>query len=76
MRGFLDGLDENAPPEIKEDVSVIVQWFGEVMDKYEDDPDAQLSPDDISDEVKEAQTNFQTYIEKNCSRFSPEPDAF
>ena len=40
IRSFNDGLDENAPPEIKDDVAVLVQWFGEVMDKYEDDPNA------------------------------------
>lgn len=75
MSGFIADLKENAPPEIKDDATILADWFQEILDKYEDDPNAQLSPEDITNEVKDAQANFQTYIEANCTQVSPEPDA-
>lgn len=73
MRGFIEDLAANAPPEIKEDADTLAQWFNEIIDKYEDDPDAQLSEEDITEEVQAAQVNFQAYIEENCPQYQPTP---
>lgn len=73
MRGFIDDLAANASEEIKEEAEILAQWFNEIIDKYEDDPDAQLSPEDITEDVQTAQVNFQAYIEENCPQYQPSP---
>lgn len=73
MRGFADDLATNAPPEIRDDAVILANWFNEIIDKYGDDPDAQLSEEDISEEVQAAQVSFQAYIEENCPQFQPTP---
>ncbi|MPZ71016.1 MAG: hypothetical protein GEU71_16055 [Actinobacteria bacterium] len=73
MRGFIEALADNAPPEIKDDADTLAQWFNEIIDKYEDDPDAQLTEEDITEEVQAAQVNFQAYIEENCPQYQPTP---
>ena len=73
MRGFADALATTAPPEIRDDAVILADWFNEIIDKYGDDPDAQLSEEDITEEVQAAQASFQTYIEENCPQFQPTP---